>query len=263
MTRTISKSMAGILEELELENDAVIDMQRLSYLAQKHNVKTEPAVIASRLRKAGWLLPTSQRGVWEFSPAAMAGAFSKNDPLLTVIAYMKANPDTECFLCMQTAAWALGLADRIPSRREVAFISKPAAVPQELTAFHYEPVLDPVTVKGVPCLTPESIIVHIASKPVQIRSWESAMEWIPDVVYEIGIENLFTELSAKNDSVKRRTGYLLEGMYPEAAEAIAGIVSNSSKIRFGPRTKACRNNEKWKISDTILPFDPIELGRVK
>ena len=82
-------------------------------------------------------------------------------------------------------------------------------------------------------------------------------------MYEIDIENLLMELSGKNDSVKRRTGYLLDGMYPEAAEEIEKIVSTSSKIRFGPRTKAYRNNEKWKISDTILPFDPAELEKVK
>ena len=263
MTRTISKSMAGILEELELDNATFVDMQRLSYLAQKHNVRTEPAVIASRLRKAGWLLPTSQRGVWEFSSAAMAGAFSKNDPLMPVIAYIKANPESEIFLCMQTAAWALGLADRVPSRKELAFTRKPTSLPKELVAFHYEPELDPVTVKGVPCLTPESIVVHIASKPSQVRNWESTIEWLPDVVYEINIDRLLAELSRKNDSIKRRTGYLLQGMYPEAAEAIAGIVTTSSKIRFGPRSKAFRNNEKWKISDTILPFDPVELERVK
>ena len=124
MTRTISNTMAGILEDLELDNETIVDMQRLSYLAQKHNVKTDPAVIALRLRKAGWLLPTPQRGVWEFSPAVMAGAFSRNDPLMPVIAYMKSHPETECFLCMQTAAWALGLADRLPTRRELAFINK-------------------------------------------------------------------------------------------------------------------------------------------
>ena len=263
MTRTISNTMAGILEDLELDNETIVDMQRLSYLAQKHNVKTDPAVIALRLRKAGWLLPTPQRGVWEFSPAVMAGAFSRNDPLMPVIAYMKSHPETECFLCMQTAAWALGLADRLPTRRELAFINKPASVPKELVAFRYKPVLNPTAVKGAPCLTPESIIVHMASKPLQVRSWESAMEWIPDVVYMTDIENLLAELSTRNDSVIRRTGYLLQGMYPEAAESIAEIISTSSKIRFGPRTKALRNDEKWKISDTILPFDPAELEKVK
>ncbi len=263
MTRTISKSMAGILEELELNNDTFVDMQRLSDLAQKYNVKTEPALIASRLRKAGWLLPTSQRGVWEFSPASMAGAFSKKDPLMPVKAYMMANPEAICYLCMQTAAWALGLADRIPSKRDLAFVNKPASVPKEIAAYHYAPVLEPIMAKGVPCLTPESIIVHVSLKPGQIRSWESAMEWIPDVVYEINIGSLLKELSGRNDSVKRRTGYLLQGMYPEAAEAIAGTVAMTSKIRFGPRTKALRNDEKWKISDTILPFDPGELERVK
>lgn len=263
MTRTITKSMAGILEELELENETFVDINRLEELAAKYNVRSETSLIASRLRKAGWLLPTSQRGVWEFSPAARAGSYSKNDPLMDVKVFRIANPSTDCYLCMQTAAWALGLADRIPERKELAFSNVPQNVPDEIAAYKYKPTLAPSLARGVPCLAPESIVVQVAAKPIAFRSWESAAEWIPDVVYEIEIERLLMELSDKTDSVIRRTGYLLQGMYPAAAEAVKSITTGSSKIRFGPRTRALRNDENWMISDTILPFSPKEMERVK
>ena len=35
-----------------------------------------------------------------------------------------------------------------------------------------------------------------------------------------------------------------------------------SKTRFGPRSNALRNDERWKVSDTLLPFDPRELEAV-
>ena len=96
MARTISKSMTGILEELELESKTYVTLGDLEALAGKHNVLTEPALIASRLKKAGWLLPTAQRGVWEFAPASMAGPYSRNDPLKEIKAFQLINPDIKC-----------------------------------------------------------------------------------------------------------------------------------------------------------------------
>ncbi len=117
MTRTISKGISGILEDLELENEAFVGLSKIESLAKKHGGESNPSLIALRLKKAGWLLPTDQRGVWEFAPAAMAGAYSRNDPLMEVKAFCLRHPDKRCFLCLQTAAWALGLADRIPEKK--------------------------------------------------------------------------------------------------------------------------------------------------
>lgn len=264
MTRTISKSMAGILEDLELENEPFVNKNRIEKLARKHKVRSSATLIASRLKKAGWLLPTEQQGVWEFAPAAMAGPFSKNDPLMKIKAFRIANPDTPCYLCMQTAAWALGLADRVPAQKDLAFSEQQKLhVPEGISVYRFSPAVEPAFAKGVPCLAPESIIVHMALKPDHVRSWESAMEWLPDVVYEVKIDELLKELQGRKDSVKKRTGYLLQRMYPDAAEAIMEEIHSKAKVRFGPRQKALRNDEHWGISDTILPFSPKGLERVK
>ncbi len=265
MTRTISKSLAGILEELELENKNYISLDELATLAERYGVLTKPAVIAKRLRDAGWLLQTNQRGVWEFASASKAGSYSRNDPLMDIKTYMIQYPNTKCYVCLQTAAWALGIADRIPVHKEIAFAQLPnRKVPENVIAYKYNPIIEAIDVRGVQCLSPESIIVHIATKPDIVQSWESVMEWLPDVVYESNKSNILTELSGRNDSIKRRTGYLIQGMYPDAAEAIYNSISKpKSKIRFGPRKHAVRNDEKWKISDTILPFSPKEMEEVK
>ncbi len=265
MTRTISKSMSKILEELELENKTYVTTDEITVLAEKYGILSDPYLIVSRLKQSGWLLPTSQRGVWEFAPASMAGPYSKNEPLKDIKVFQKTNPETECYACLQTAAWILGFADRIPSIKELAFSKIPRKrLPDSIKAFRYVPVIKPRKEKDVLCLGPESIIVHIASKPDIIRSWESAMEWIPDVIYETTTENILLELCDRNDSVKRRTGYLLQGIYPDASEAIySSIPKPSSKIRFGDRGSAVRNDQKWMISDTVLPFSPKEMERVK
>ena len=264
MTRTISKTMSGILEDLELNGETYISLPELQRIAEKNKVKTAPSLIAQRLKENGWLLPTDQRGIWEFSPASRAGAYSKNDPLREIIAYQMKNPGIECFLCLQTAAWALGLADRIPSQKELAFPQMPRnQMSSSISAFFYKPVLKPREARGVLCLMPESIVVHLATKPQSVTSWDSAMEWFPDVVYETDSDKLMEELSDKPDSVKRRTGYLLQGMYPEAARKIYSLITGHSKIRFGPRVSAIRNDEYWMVSDTILPFSPKEVEKVK
>lgn len=265
MTRTISKSMAGILEDLELDNKTFVTLDELEELARKHDVHTEPAMIASRLKKSGWLLPTKQRGVWEFASAAMAGPYSKNDPLMEIKAFQLLNPKQKSFLCLQTAAWALGLADRVPAHKELAFYQIPRKqIPDVITTYKYNPATDLREAHGVLCLAPESILVHIATKPEIVKSWESVMEWLPDVVYESESSTILFEISEKNDSVKRRTGYFLQGMYPDASDAIyKSIPKPTSKIRFGARNQSIRNDEKWKISDTVLPFSPKELEKVK
>ncbi len=265
MTRTISHSMSGILEDLELESKKYVTADELSVLAEKYGVLSDPYKIAIRLKQLGWLLPTSQRGIWEFASASMAGPYSKNEALRDIIIFQIANSEVECYLCLQTAAWAMGLADRIPSVKELAFLKIPRTrFPKSIAAFRYKPVIEPRKVKDVLCLVPESIIVHIASKPDIVQSWESAMEWIPDVIYETTIESILLELSDKNDSVKRRTGYFLQAMYPDAAEAVYdSITKPASKIRFGGRNPALRNDEKWMISDTALPFSPKEMEKIK
>ena len=265
MTRTISKSMSGLLEDLELDNKTYLTLDELSELAMRHGVRTDPKMIAARLRKSGWLLPTQQRGIWEFAPASMAGPYSKNDPLKEIKAFQLLNPELKSYLCLQTAAWAMGLADRVPEHKDLAFEQVPRKLmPEVISVYKYSPIIDIREARGVPCLAPESILVHIATKPDLIKSWESVMEWLPDVVYETEIANILMEIAGRTDSVKRRTGYLLQGMYPEAADAIYKNISKPvSKIRFGARRQAIRNDEKWKISDTSVPFSIKEVEKVK
>jgi len=264
MTRNISKKLSAIISNLELEGAVYVTMEMLGKLAKENDIATEVPLVAMRLREAGWLLPTTQKGVWEFAPAAVAGPYSNNDPLGALKAFRVKNPNKECYLCLQCAAWALGLANRLPTSIEIAM---PELVPKqqakELSLYKYSTTLESITIKGVESLAPEAIIVHIASNPKIIRSWDSAMEWIPDVVYETDSDRILEELSTKTNSVKARTGYLLEGMYPNAADAIYESFTPVSKIRFGQREVSIRNNEKWKIADTVLPFNPKNLEVVK
>lgn len=103
----------------------------------------------------------------------------------------------------------------------------------------------------------------MAQSPLSVRSWSGAAEWLPDVMYEVSGEALLKELEGRPASVWARTGYLVQGFRPDAAKAIGDAFSPKSKVRFGGRGKATRNDERWLVSDTILPFDPREMEAVR
>lgn len=260
MTRYIPQWLSPVVEALELDRPELLTMAELASIAEETGVKAPGYTIADRLRRLGWLLETPQRGVWEFSPAESAGPYSAADPLLPVKAFILSHPRCECALTLQTAAWALGLADRVPARIEVAFGKRPTAkVPEGMAPSVFESRIGPVEAKGAPCLRPESIVVHMAQRPGDVRSWQGALEWLPDVAYEMGSEALLDELADRPRSVWSRTGYLISGMRPDLADMMAERFEPRSKVRFGPRVEAIRNDEGWKISDTVLPFDPRKL----
>ena len=263
MTRYIPKWLSPVVEALELNRPELVTMAQLDNLLDVAGIRTPGYAVADRLRKLGWLLETPQRGVWEFAPAESAGPYSAADPLLSLKAFLLAHPSCRAALTLQTAAWALGLADRVPARIEVAFATRPSVkIPDGISYSTFESAIGPVEAKGVDVLRPESIIVHMAQKPCVVRSWQSALEWLSDVAYEADASLVIAELEGRPPSVRARTGYLLSGMRPDIAKEVGRDFNPRSKTRFGARAPAKRNDERWKVSDTILPFDPRDLEAV-
>ena len=107
MTRSISYSLAGVLEKLELERPTIVTTEMLSVILKEENIQTPTRIVAARLREKGWLLPTLIRGSWEFVPASSAGAYSANDPLLHVKSLQAKHPGIKFGLTFQSAAQSL------------------------------------------------------------------------------------------------------------------------------------------------------------
>jgi hypothetical protein len=235
----------------------------MNSLGEQAGINVPGRVIASRLKERGWLLDTPQRGVWEFVPAEVAGAYSSADPLLPLKAFCLANPKVSCALTFQSAAWALGLADRVPSRMEVAFPESPKVkVPDVIDHSTYRTNLPLMRAKGVSVLPAEGVVVHMVARPSAVRSWQSAGEWLPDVAYEIDSARILQELENRPASVWARTGYLLCGMRPDVAATIRDVFTPRSKTHFGTQGATKRNDEQWLIADSLLPFDPRKMKAV-
>jgi hypothetical protein len=123
----------------------------------------------------------------------------------------------------------------------------------------FAPHLRYVTAKGVPTLSPASILVHMAASPAHVRSWVSAIEWLPDVAAEVSAGDILAELRGRPATVTGRLGYLLQGLRPDVAGRITGP---STKTWFGPRRTMIRHDTRWQVADTLLPFDPRTLEAV-
>lgn len=260
MARGIPVSLAPVLEQLELEQADLVTMSRLDELVRSAGVRTQTRTVAARLRERGWLLPTGQRGVWEFAPAAVAGAHSRGGPT-TLLRAALARADIPCGLTFQAAAWALGLADRAPARVEVAAADDRAAarLPDGLDVSVFAPRLPYDKAKGVPVLRPASVLTHMAATPSRVRSWASALEWLPEVAAEATADDVLRELDGRPATVSARLGYLLHGLRPDIASRIDGP---ATKTWFGPRGQLVRHDTRWQVADTLLPFDPRRLEPV-
>ena len=81
MARSLSPTLASVVEDLELDQTVVVTAELLREIVARHQLGTSPKVVAARLRQAGWLLPTGRRGVREFAPGAHAGPIGHGDPL--------------------------------------------------------------------------------------------------------------------------------------------------------------------------------------
>jgi hypothetical protein len=67
--------LGTVVESLELEQPQIVTMALVRALVARHGIRTDPKLVALRLRQRGWLLETGVRGVWEFAPGAHAGPF--------------------------------------------------------------------------------------------------------------------------------------------------------------------------------------------
>jgi predicted transcriptional regulator of viral defense system len=256
--------MAPVLASLELDRPRVITTGDLTSLLDEFAIATPTRIVAARLRESGWLLPTGQRGAWEFVPADQAGAISSSEPELAFMAFVRAHLNSGCALTFQAATWAHGLADRPPARLEVATPTGEMAkrLPSSLIPSVFRPELTPAVVRGVPVLRVESVLVHMAAKPSDVRSWAGAAEWLPSLAAELDVDRLLVELALRPQTVRARTGYLLQGMRSDIADEIRRQRDVTSRTWFGPRGPVKKHSKRWQVADTLLPFDPMALEAV-
>src|ERR1700739_485217 len=111
-SRSLSRQLAPLVAELELRQPVLVSLQELGALAEEVGLRTPAKVVAARLRATGWLLPTGQRGIYEFAPGAHAGPYGHGDPFIDLRAAVSAGHSLA--VALQSALWLYGPAELWP-----------------------------------------------------------------------------------------------------------------------------------------------------
>jgi hypothetical protein len=264
-TRGIPPSLSPILTELELEAARVLTMAELARLVERAGIATAPKVVADRLRKLGWLLPTGTAGVWEFAPAAHAGPIGHGDPFLGLRAALAARPSLDAAVCLMSALAAHRIVERAPDRLEVA-VGDSGSIPQGLRRVArvvvFDPRLAPEQTLGVPVHLVATVLVHLAARPADVRGWGAVADALPDLVDAVASADVDAELAGRPRSVRVRVAYLVQGVAPDLAERLVPPQDggrSAPKVWFGPRSPLKRHSTRFSVADTLLPFDPATL----
>lgn len=160
-------------------------MEDVRRIAQRRGLETDAAKIADGLRSRGWLLKTDWKGIREFAPGAHAGPYGRGHPFRSVVAARLAEPRLNIAVCLNSALWAHGLLDGTPDRSEVAvpqLTDVPKALARGCRVALFEARLRTVQHRDVPVHPPVAVLVHLAGRPFDDRSWRTVLDTLPELV---------------------------------------------------------------------------------
>lgn len=123
VARSIPKSLAPIVEQLELDGDVVVTVDRISGVLHEIGRENDARQVAYDLQRAGWLGSLRTRGAWEFYPGARGGAYPSGDRFIEFRAQKELDHSWPGVLAMESAASLLGYAQRLPEHEVVSLPS--------------------------------------------------------------------------------------------------------------------------------------------
>jgi predicted transcriptional regulator of viral defense system len=245
--RTLSRGLAHVVADLELRQPTLVTMGDLARLADKAGLRTPPKVLAGRLREAGWLLPTGQRGVYEFAPGARAAMLVGHHSAMVALG---------------SALWLHGLADRAPDRHVVAVPVNtvvPNSIKRRMRVVYFSGRLNPVVLEQLPVHQPATILAHLATKPGDVQGWTTFAEALPELAEHSSVNDLEKELQGRPRTVRPRLAYLLSGVAPKIADLLQPT-KPTNVTWFGRSRVSRRFDKRFNVADGVLPFDPRELA---
>jgi predicted transcriptional regulator of viral defense system len=259
--RALSRGLAQLVVDLELRQPTLVTVEELADLAQAAGLKTPPKVLAARLRAAGWLLPTAQRGVYEFAPGAHAGPYGHGDPFIDLRAVSVAG-NRSIVVALQSALWLHGLAERAPNRPEVAVpvgVIPPEAIKRRMRVVRFSHRLEPVDIEAVPVHRPASVLAHLATRPGDVHGWAIFGDAFVDLAARSPLAELEEELSGRPSTVRPRLAYLLSGVAPQLADQLQPTTPGNLTW-LGAQRVSLRFDKRFNVADSLLPFDPRTLA---
>jgi hypothetical protein len=261
VARVIPRSLADVVEQLELDGDLVVTSDRLATVM--HQAGFEGNEVATRrlayeLQRDGWLGQLRTRHAWEFLPGSRGGAYSSGDRFIEFRAQRAVDPDWRGVLAMETAASVLGLAQRLPEQEVVALPAGqtfPKALVGDWRYVRIElPEVGLTTVNGLRSWNLEGLIVGTAVRPSAYKDIAGLGQWLPDAVTRVDVDTVIHLLETKPRATAQRAAYLLGSAgNHDARAAIVAAYPATETVWLGPRVAGAGVfDAETKVNDTLL-----------
>jgi hypothetical protein len=252
----IQPSIAPVLEALELDQPQVVTTDDIEQLRQASGTKSSTRYLIEVLTDEGWLLPLRNQGVWEFAPAARAGAFGSGDPHIELRAALRKRPNLPVALAEETAAWLHGLSGRPPTR-DVLGAPHQLRLPPALSGYRVvrtTPRLESEQRNGLPVWRVETLLVAMADRPASYRDWPNVTDWLSQAVARVTDDGLQAELQDRSRAAWMRLAYLVDrgGNTELAADLVSLAPAGDGPYYLGPRTTHGTYHGGFDVIDSAL-----------
>jgi|SRR5882757_2248115 len=261
VARVIARSVADIVEQLELDGDLVVTSDRLAKVMHQVGLAGDGAAtqrLAYELQRDGWLGQLRTRHAWEFLPGARGGAHGSGDRFIEFRAQRAVDPDWPGALAMETAASILGLAQRLPEQEVVALPAEQAFPKSLVGDWRYVRIelakVGLTTVNGLPSWNLEGLIVGIAVRPSAYKDVAGLGQWLPDAVTRVDVDTVIRLLKTKPRATAQRAAYLLGSAgNNDARAAVVATYPATETVWLGPRVAGAGVFDAGtKVNDTLL-----------
>ncbi|MBI2704943.1 MAG: hypothetical protein HYX32_06600 [Actinobacteria bacterium] len=255
-TRDVPGRLAGVLEDLELEQPKIVTRTMLDELATSRDLAVGGEQLARDLRARGWLLPLRTAGAWEFAPAARAGAIGSGDPFIELRATL-AKKTLPLAIAAESAAWTLRLSGRAPTTPVIG-APPDTRVPRALGAYRlvrWRPAAPLEKVDGLPVWSKPTLLAVMAANPTSYRDWPNVAEWITEAIDESTADAIARELVVEPYAAWARAAYLLkfagniggaEALYQKAPPPKGG------PHHLGKRDRPGKYDKQFDVHDHLL-----------
>jgi len=261
VARVIPRSVADVVEQLELDGDLVVTSGRLAAVMRQVGLDGDEAAtqrLAYELQRGGWLGKLRTRHAWEFLPGARGGAYGSGDRFIEFRAQRAVDPDWRGVLAMETAASILGLAQRLPEQEVVALPAEqpfPKALAGDWRYVRIElPEAGLTTVNGLPSWNLEGLIVGIAVRPSAYKDVAGLSQWLPDAVPRVNLDTVIGLLKTRPRAAAQRAAYLLGSAgNNDARAAVVATYPATETVWLGPRVAGAGFfDAETNVNDTLL-----------
>ena len=255
-TRTLPGSVAGVVQELELRQPAVVTRALLEQIASATGTQLPEKALVDRLVRLGWLLPLRKRDTWEFAPAARAGRFSSGDTWIELRALLEHEPGAPVAVAFDSAVWELGHSAHQPTQPVLAHRRgwrPPKALGGRMVTFEWQ--LPARALRALPVWREATVVVAAAERPAAQGDWANADEWLPETFRVVTPDEVLAEATGRKISTLARLGYLAEwsGRDDVADEIEALLPGRLPVTSIGPRDRRDRWSRRWHVYDALLP----------